>query len=187
MMKKKILLSAIAIAVAGSSFAQDRLMKRGRSSSSATDEFKKAYFGMGLGLDYGGLGFQAEFLPIKYVGIFAAGGYNFNGIGFNAGASFKAFPNAKITPTVIGMYGYNAVIVVKGATKYNKTYFGPTVGIGGELKVGRRDNKLRIALFYPFRNEKFENDYDAIKADPYIKMDQEMLPIAYSIGFNFSL
>ncbi len=185
MKRKMILLSMSMCTIVTAALAQDRLMQRGRSDGQ--DEFKRAYIGMGLGMDYGGLGFNAEFVPIKYLGIFAAGGYNFNGLGFNGGVSFKALPDCKITPTVIGMYGYNAVIVVAGATKYNKTYFGPSVGIGGELKVGRRDNKLKAAIFYPFRNSTFEKDYDAVKADPSIQMNGEMLPITYSIGFHFAL
>jgi hypothetical protein len=187
-MKKMILLAATAFVAASSAFGQDRLMQRQKSHQPGEPgEYKRAYFGIGLGLEYGGLGFHAEFLPIKYVSIFAAGGYNFNGIGFNAGATFKALPNCKITPTLIGMYGYNGVIVVQGATQYNKTYYGPTAGIGGELKVGRRDNKLRATILYPFRNEEFDNDYDAMRKNPAINVTQEALPITYSIGFSFSL
>jgi hypothetical protein len=185
-MKKMILLSAITIAAAGSAtHAQDRMVKNQRSQTQ--NDFQRAYFGMGLGLDYGGIGIKAEFLPIKYVGIFAGVGYNIASVGVNGGVSIKALPNCRITPTAIGMYGYNSVIVVSGASQYNKVYYGPTVGIGGELKVGRHQNKLYAALLYPFRSEKFDKDYDVIKTTPGIEVTQEKSPVTFSFGFNFAL
>jgi hypothetical protein len=184
-MKKITLLTLSAFLAGGAAFGQDKLMRSQKARPEA--EFKKVYWGIGLGLDYGGLGFKVEYLPIKYVGVFGGAGYNFAGIGFNAGASFKALPDCKITPTVIGMYGYNSVIVVSGASQYNKTYYGPTAGIGGELKVGRKNNKLYAAILYPFRNEKFENDYDALKVNPAVSVTQDKSPVTFSVGFNFSI
>lgn len=185
-MKKITLLTfAVSLALGGAALAQDKLMKSQKLKPEA--EFKKVYFGIGLGLDYGGLGCKVEYLPIKYVGVFGGVGYNFAGIGLNAGASFKALPDCKITPTVIGMYGYNSVIVVSGASQYNKTYYGPTAGIGGELKVGRKSNKLYAAILYPFRNEKFDNDYEALKVNPAVNITQDKSPVTFSIGFNFSM
>jgi hypothetical protein len=185
-MKKITLLTLSAsLALGGTTFAQDKLMRSQKAGP--VDEFKKLYLGFGLGLDYGGLGCKVEYLPIKYVGVFGGIGYNFAGIGLNVGASFKALPNCKITPTVIGMYGYNSVIVVNGASSHNKIYFGPSAGIGGELKVGRRSNKLYAAILYPFRSEKFDNDYEALKVNPAIKITQDKSPITFSIGFNFSI
>jgi len=183
-----LLCSLAALFVGSQAAAQDQMVKRQKSQKiKSADDSRRVYFGIGLGMDYGGMGFQVEFLPIKYVAIFGAGGYNFNGLGLNAGASFKALPNAKITPTVIAMYGYNSVIVVQGASSYNKTYFGPTAGIGGELKVGRKQNKLKAALLYPFRTTEFDHDYEALKANPYIDVSQDVSPVAFSIGFNFAL
>jgi hypothetical protein len=185
-MKKITLLTlSVCLALGSTTFAQDKLMRTQKAGP--IDEFKKLYFGFGLGLDYGGLGCKVEYLPIKYVGVFGGIGYNFAGIGLNAGASFKALPDCKITPTVIGMYGYNSVIVVSGASLYNKTYFGPTAGIGGELKLGRKNNKLYAAILYPFRNEKFDDDYEALKANPTVSITQDKSPVTFSIGFNFSI
>lgn len=185
MINKITFLFAIAILIASGVFGQDKLVRRQQSSS--VHEFQRAYFGMGIGLDYGGLGVKGEFLPIKYVGIFAGAGYNIAKIGFNAGVSFKVLPDSKITPTAIGMYGYNAVIVVSGASQYNKVYYGPTVGIGGELKVGRKQNKLYAALLYPFRNTSFENDYEDLRHNPAVNITQEKSPVTFSFGFNFAL
>lgn len=145
------------------------------------------YMGIGLGMDYGGLGVRGEILPIPYLGIFAGVGYNFNGLGANGGLSFKALPFKKLSPVIQAMYGYNAVIVVEGAAKYNKTYYGPTVGAGLDWKVGRRANKLFFSINYPIRSQEFYDDLDAIKADPFVKMENEPLPVAVTIGFNFGI
>ena len=90
----------------------------------------KAYFGLGVGLDYGGLGFKGEFLPAKWVGIFAGVGYNFVEPGFNAGFSLKPSGN-KVTPIILAMYGYNAAIRIRtsgifgnGADIHRKSYYG---------------------------------------------------------------
>jgi len=47
------------------------------------------FFGIGTGLDYGGLGVKIEGTPIPYLGIFGGVGYNFRGLGLNGGLSFK--------------------------------------------------------------------------------------------------
>lgn len=143
------------------------------------------YLGLGTGLDYGGLGIKGEVLPIPYLGIFAGLGYNFESLGANAGLSFKALPNKRATPTIQAMYGYNSVIVVRGASEYNKTYYGPSVGAGLDWEIGRNANKLFFAVYYPFRSEKFEEDLDKLKKDPAINFENEPLPVAFSLGFNF--
>jgi hypothetical protein len=184
-MKKITLLTLSAFLAGGAAFGQDKLMKSQKAKPEA--EFKKVYFGIGLGMDYGGIGFKAEFVPFKYVGIFAGAGYNIARVGVNAGVSVKAFPDSRLTPTAIGMYGYNAVIVVAGDADRTKIYYGPTIGIGGELKVGRRHNKLYVAVLRPFRNDEFETDYEAVKNDPSIDMKQSINPVTFSFGFNFAL
>src|SRR5690242_6889821 len=87
-------------------------------------------FGLGLGFDFGGLGARAMVLPVKSLGIFGAAGYNFQRPAFNAGALYRLFPEKTLTPTFLGMYGYNGVIIIHGGNQYNKTYYGPTIGTG---------------------------------------------------------
>lgn len=185
-MIRKTILLAIGIFWAGTgAFSQDNIVQP--QSVMPEPAFQRAFFGIGLGMDYGGLGFKAEFIPVKYVGIFAGAGYNIARIGVNAGVSVKALPDSRLTPTVIGMYGYNAVIVVQGDADRTRIYYGPTIGIGGELKVGRRHNKLYAAVLRPFRNKAFDTDYEAVKNDPSIDMKQGINPVTFSFGFNFAL
>jgi hypothetical protein len=89
------------------------------------------------------------------------------------------------------MYGYNAVIKLKdftGATSSeSKIYYGLTIGASGELKTGRTSqNKLTAGIRFPFRNNEFHKDYDALKDAGY-KFNPDFLPITFSVGISFGL
>jgi len=159
------------------------------SAQRYSDEGRKSifFFGIGTGIDYGGIGLKAEIVPFPYLGIFAGAGFNFQGVGVNGGLSFKALPFKKLSPTIQAMYGYNAVIVVKGATEYNKTYYGPSVGAGLDWTVGRNSNKLFFGVYYPFRSDDYEKDLEELKDNPAINFENEPLPVTISFGFNFGL
>lgn len=147
----------------------------------------QVFGGLGLGLDYGGLGFKCEYLPFKYMGVSFGLGYNLQGPGINLGASFKPLPDKLIQPVATFLWGYNAVIVIQDRAERNKTYYGFSAGLGGELRVGKKGNKLSLTIFYPFRNKRFQEDYDELDKDPTIKWSNELLPVVYSIGFNWSI
>src|SRR5688572_29109217 len=119
------------------------------------------YGGIGLGLDYGGMGFKIEYLPIKNIGIFAGAGLNLDQIGYNGGLSWKILPDKTSTPFVIVMYGYNAVLKVtspfNGFPVLDKTYYGFTAGAGYDFHVGRKNNKVSLAILVPFRSQEFED------------------------------
>src|SRR5687768_14823901 len=88
-----------------------------QASAQSDDDAEKSqsqvYFGLGAGFDYGGLGLKAEFLPAKWIGIFAGGGYNLADPAFNVGFSLKALPDKRVNPMFMAMYGYNAAIRIK--------------------------------------------------------------------------
>jgi len=187
---KKIAFCSLAASLSVSAaFAQ-------KNKTPLNDQYSKFHLGLGAGLDYGGLGFKAEYLPVKYLGLFGSVGYNFRDPGLNAGVQFRPLPDAKFEPFLIAMYGYNATITVKG-DKYlldqyglggiNKTYYGFTTGIGGELKVGRQKNRLYFGLLLPFRSKEFKDNYDIFKNNPYLQKKTEILPIGISIGFNWTI
>lgn len=186
---KKIAFCGLAASLSLSSFAQ-------KNKVALNDQYSKFHLGLGAGMDYGGIGFKAEYLPIKYLGIFGAIGYNFKDPGVNASVQFRPLPDAKFEPFLIAMYGYNAVISVKGDSylldQYglrgvNKTYYGFTTGIGGELKVGRKKNRLYFGLLLPFRSQEFKDNYDIFKNSPYLEKKTEILPIGISVGFNWTI
>ncbi len=143
---------------------------------------KTLYIGPGFGLDYAGLGMKAEVMPLSWIGIFVTGGTNFTGGGYNAGLSFKALPQSKISPTVQGMYGYNGVLVITdGYDKIisSKNYFGLSAGAGVDFTMGKNLNKLSIGIWMPIRSKNFQEDIKTANAT--------VLPVALSLGFKFGV
>lgn len=149
---------------------------------------KKIYLGAGGGLDYGGLlGGKLEFLPIKYIGLFAGAGYNLLSLGWNIGGTLKILPDKKVSPNLMLMYGYNAVIVGSDfySEQYETTSYGITVGGNIDIKIGRK-NKISTGLFVPFRSKEFKKIHDNAENTPGMSLTP-LLPITFSVGFNFGL
>ena len=138
--------------------------------------------GIGLGIDYGGIGLRLSVFPIKYLGVFGSIGYNFNGAGYNGGVIAKFRPEKKIRPYFSAMYGYNAVILVQGLPSANKTYFGASLGLGMNLKM-KSGNFWSFGLVVPFKSREYQNDYDLLDSNPNIDMT-EPLPVQISVGFH---
>jgi hypothetical protein len=145
--------------------------------------------GLGLGLDYGGvLGAKFTYTPIKYLGIFVAGGLQLGGFGWQVGAkgylirktSKKGFrPNLKV------MYGVNAAIYVIDADQYNELYLGPSLGPGIEIRFGRlKKSGLDFDLNFPIRSQQFYDDWEYLKNDPNIEIQSDPLPFTISIGYH---
>lgn len=144
--------------------------------------------GIGYGLDYGGIGFKAEYLPIKYVGMFGAAGYNFVKAGYSAGISLRPLPDAVIQPVLLAMYGTNAAIKVNTTyyisstpiTKsYSKVYNGFSVGLGGDIKIDKRQDRISIGVLYPFRNPEFKTEYQQTNG-------KNPMPVTFTIGISMA-
>lgn len=161
------------------------------------EDNSRLHIGIGTGMDYGGIGFKIEYLPTKYLGVFGGVGYNLVGLGVNGGLQFRPLPDKKIQPILMAMYGYNGVLKITGSNNNNlqqygldgisKSYYGFSVGIGGELKVGHKGNRLYLGIWLPVRSQEFHDNYDIMRNSPYLTKQTDVLPIAYSIGFNFAL
>jgi hypothetical protein len=153
------------------------------TTAKARIEKPSVYLGLGFGLDYGGIGVKLEYLPIKYLGVFAGAGTNFVDLGYNAGLNIKFTPNENATFVLSCMYGYNGILIIKdgytGEITSRKVYYGFTGGGGVEGSVGRhRHNKYSVMIFYPFRDE-FKRDAD--------KANATYLPLTISFGFSFGM
>lgn len=144
-----------------------------------------ASVGIGLGLDYGGIGGKLMFAPVKYVSLFGAIGYNLNGAGYNGGVVIRVLPDSKVCPYVTGMYGYNAVIVIEGLSERNKTYYGSSFGGGIELRM-RNKNFWNFEMLFPLRSTEFRNDFDDLNSNPSIQIT-EPLPVQISVGYHLKL
>lgn len=154
--------------------------------SHAIKKHYQFHVGLGLGMDYGGLGgIRFSYLPLKQLAVFAAGGYALIGLGYNVGAFYRPFTEKKACPYVGAMYGYNAVLVVEGASKYDKIYYGPSFTLGLEIRSSKLKNYFNAELLLPIRSDSYENDLKTLKNDPLIKMSSEPTPIGFSLGYHF--
>ncbi|HOX84343.1 MAG TPA: hypothetical protein PLS08_15045, partial [Chryseolinea sp.] len=117
-------------------------------------EYSRQNIGVGLGIDYGGIGAKFTFLPVQKFGFFGSLGYNLIGLGFNAGATYRFIPTKSVCPTLGAMYGYNGVIKVEGGNESNKIYYGPSFSAGVELKSRGSSNFWNFELILPLRPSK---------------------------------
>lgn len=145
--------------------------------------------GLGLGIDYGGIfGAKFTYSPVKYLGIFAAGGFQVGGFGWQFGAKGYFIPKTSrkgFRPNLKVMYGINAAIYIEGYDKYDKLYPGFTIGPGMEFRFGRlKKHGFDIDLNFPIRSQEFYDDYDIIKNDPMVEIETEPLPITISMGYH---
>ncbi len=177
---KQLSLSLLFMATASSAFAQD-------TSTPKEKKMNLVYVGLGFGLDYGGIGGKIEYLPIENIGVFAGLGHNFDGVGWNVGASYKIKATDHLSVNPMVMYGYNGVLKVNGASEYDMVSHGMTFGVNLDIYVGRKGNKISTGLYVPIRSKKFMDNYDAVKDDSRVSMDNELLPIAIGVGYNWKL
>jgi len=148
---------------------------------------RRVHIGLGLGLDYGGIGTRVDYCPVPYWSVFGAFGYNLVGAGYNIGFSFKALPTKGFSPNISLMYGYNAVRVVDGLPEYDKTYYGLSGIIEFEIRTSKNPKKyLLLAVIFPFNQKEFRSDIQELKDDPNIDLYAEPLPIRFSIGYHFA-
>lgn len=150
-------------------------------------DHQRTFLGLGFGLDYGGFGGKVEYLPVKNFGLFGGLGFNLASVGWNVGATYKILPDKNVSPNLMLFYGYNAVLTVEGASEYDMTSYGITLGVNLDVKIGTKGNKWSFGLFVPIRSQKFMDNYDAVKKDPRIEIRNELIPIAFSVGYNFAI
>ncbi len=156
-------------------------------SVQAQDDFKHFGLGLGFGVNYGGLGANLTYAPIRYLSFTGHAGFNF--LDFTAGIGANAYLNPRgkmYRPNLKILYGYNGVILNLDLEEYNKTYFGFTVGFGNEFRFGaRKAHGFDVDLLVPLRKKEFYDDYDTMKDDPRVEILADPMPIAISIGYHF--
>lgn len=144
----------------------------------------------GFGIDYGGLGCKLEIEPIKYLRVFACGGYYLRTIGWNAGLMFKILPRKRVCPNVLAMYGINGGFIGLDsyASQYNKISRGFTFGANVDFIIGKEKRyKILASLLVPVRSKEFMKVYNEALADPNLDMRQKLTPLLFSVGFGICL
>jgi len=143
------------------------------------------FAGFGIGLEYGGLGMKFGYNLADKLTLFSGLGYNFVGLGVNAGLSYDFAVLKSTSFYVSGMGGYNAVSVIAGAPEYTATFYGASLGFGAKFDFKKNPGKfIQAGLIIPFRNQGYRDMLDEIKNDPRIEGFVEPLPILICIGYN---
>ena len=146
----------------------------------------KMNIGLGIGLDYGGIGGRITFLPVKRLGVFGGIGYAIVDFGYNVGAQLRITPDNRVCPTFGVMYGYNGIIKVQNTHRYDKIYYGTSLSGGMEIHFKGRANYMNLELVVPFRSKAFYDDWDIVKNLPNVSTLGDPLPVAFSIGYHFT-
>lgn len=155
------------------------------------NKFDKFSPGVGLGLDYGGIGLNMLIYPQNNIGVFGGLGYAFAGAGFNAGVKARIvsdFSKSKASTYGLMMYGYNTLIIIKNASNLNKLFYGPTIGVGFDYKSHPdKNNYWSFALLVPLRGSKVKNYIDDLEQNRNVRFEGELLPIAVTMGYRIIL
>lgn len=144
-----------------------------------------AAIGIGLGLEYGGLGGCFSYAAHENIQLLLGAGYAVAGVGWNAGVQARLVPG-RARPYVAGIYGTNGFIMVEGADWLNGTYLGPSVGAGFEMRNRRSHKFWRFGFWIPVRSQAFEDDMEALRNNPLIEVRQEPANVLVSVGFFWS-
>jgi hypothetical protein len=162
------------------------------SESSTSSKKPTAHFmdlGVGLGLDYGGIvGLNIAVIPIPYVSIFAAAGWEIVSLGWNVGAKIHIIPQTSkhiFRMNLKVMYGVNGATTVIGASEYDKVFLGVTPGVGLEFMFGRtKSNGFDFDLNFPIHGKDFQDQLDRMENDPIVGSVSAPLPFAFSLGYH---
>jgi hypothetical protein len=154
-------------------------------AQSDSDHVYKVNLGVGLGLDYGGVGCRVGYIPFRYLQIYGGAGYNFAEIAYNAGAAFRILPNKNVCPYVGAIYGYNAVIKIIGTGGFQRSYYGPSIQAGIEIRSYKKKNFFNLEILYPFRSDAYYLKMDELLNNPNIKFVGTGKPQLVSIGLGY--
>jgi hypothetical protein len=148
----------------------------------------KAAIGLGVGLPYGGFGTKLSVNPVNQLSAFLGLGYNTVGVNYNAGLQYIV-PSKKQTEFFLtAMYGYNAVIKIKGTDIYNQSYSGFSGGAG--LRINSNSTKglfWDIGLLIPARSSAFQDDFEDLENNPMIEGLTKPMPVLFFAGVNFPI
>jgi len=183
-MRRMYLLASILCLFSVATFAQNK----GIVNYDDLNDYEKMTAGFGFGFDYGGFGANVTYYPQKNIGAFFGGGYALAGFGYNAGVKLRIMPTPKFTPFFMAMYGYYSAVHVQDDSRYDKIFYGPTIGVGCDLGthiIGK--GVFSLALFVPFRNSETNDYIDYLENNSNIRFKNKPLPIGISVGYKFNV
>ncbi|MBD3627906.1 hypothetical protein [Cyclobacterium sp.] len=148
----------------------------------------KSSLGLGIGLPYGGFGTQISYNTANNVNAFLGLGYNLTGIGVNGGLKLIVPSKKDYEFYFTGMYGYNAVIVMKGAKEMNGAFGGPSFGSGLKINSLVQSGVFwDIGFLVPLRSSSYKDRLEEIEQNPYMHVNSKPWPVLFYLAYHFPL
>ncbi|MBS1949191.1 MAG: hypothetical protein JST47_15630 [Bacteroidetes bacterium] len=172
-------------------FSQDSLGVNEIAPMHYSAPLDKISAGVGVGYEYGGVGANAIYYPIKNFGVFAGAGWYYVDPGYNVGVKLRIFtgaPSVTIIPYVEFMYGTNTYIYYKDNTQYNQLFKNFTFGGGIDIRPGNSKlGFLSLAVYIPLRSPDVKNYKDYINHFWGVSNANKLQWLNASIGYKFIL
>lgn len=150
--------------------------------------------GLGIGLDKGIIGGQIIAYPQKNIGLLIGCGYSSVGFAYNAGLKLRYTndrPYTALSPFLLGIYGVNAVINIKGATAYNsyvRQFRGYTLGLGTDIRFRpAKIGYISFALMFPFVTERYSEYLYYMRQVKGSAYEGREISVRISLGYTFML
>jgi hypothetical protein len=160
------------------------------SDSNSIISYDRISAGLGLGLDYGGLGANILLYPHRNVGVFFGFGYNFVKTGVNSGVKARIIVGSSsnyIGLSALAMYGYNAAIGVSNRPDLNKVFYGFSLGIGIDYRPwGGTDDYAFTGIYFPARKPEVQEYVDNLKSSG-VQFDRKLSPVLIAIGYRITI
>lgn len=143
-------------------------------------------FGVGAGINYGGMGVNLNYLPEKHIAITIGIGFTLGEVTYNGGIRYRILPSKRLCPFIVGLYGYNGQLAT--IDDYPTVFNGYSIGTGIEIWHKRKKEYLTIGLLYPFHNsnytEAWNNQPSIGSGYKLIDWPDKPIPVKLSIGYH---
>ncbi len=158
------------------------------TAQNSDSTFTSNNLGIGIGLDYGGIGAKLSILPDKHLALFVGIGYNTVDLGYSIGASARLSPTKKFCPYASLMYGYSGAINIEGASQYNKVFHSPIVGFGAEFHSKRKTkNFFNLEVLVPFDRKEMIDYSNDLTQHHSVAFKSTPWPFNISMAYHFGL
>ena len=159
-------------------------------STNSIISYDRISAGLGLGLDYGGIGANILMYPHRNVGFFLGLGYNFVKAGVNTGIKTRIIvgnSRNNVGISALAMYGYNASIAIRNRPDLNKVFHGFSLGIGIDYKPwAGTDDYAFTGIYVPVRKPEVKEYIDNLKGSG-VQFDRELSPVLIAIGYRITI
>lgn len=142
--------------------------------------------GLGVGINYGGFGAQANYLFGNNFRISAGYGTNLVKMNYSLGISYRFLSKSTFCPVLSYAYGYHKTVYDRENVEKSTSYNGSSIGLGLEIWNNQRDSYFLINAFLPIetinniKSNTIENSskfYQLLNSNP----------IVFSVGYHLAI